>query len=448
MASQPVPSALPQARGAVAETRISAGAAVLAVAIPILFVHEQYQPTVGLSAGGTSVDVSLADAAVAAVVGLALWSGLSRGFAPLARGRWLWWTAGALCLVAVASVAWPVLRDDPYDWRARLVAAAGFVEYALLAVAVPLLARTRRDATLALAALIATSVAATSWAALQFAGLVDEFSGRRPGQREPSFVGIHDFAALSGLVLVVALVVLLTRERPVPGWLAVTAGIAGSLGVVLAGAMTGVFGLVLAAVALVIVAARRFGATRRQVLATVGIVLAVGAGTATMRGTAIGEFAEFLGIRPAQDTGQVESYAQRTVLAYIGLRIFLDHPLVGAGFQASNDEFAYAPHLAAARARFPDQPEEALPSPEHPWGVQNLPIAVLADWGLLGFALLLGVFVSGLRCGLRRAPTVLPLVGAGGILVAAGVWNGLGVVPAIPLAAMTWLSFGLAVADD
>jgi hypothetical protein len=448
LASQPLPSALPQARGAVAETRVSVGAAVLAVAIPLLFVHEEYQPAVSLSTGGTSIDVSLADLAVAAVVAAGIALAVRDGAAPLARGRWLWASLAGLCAFALMSVAWPLIRDDPTDWQARLVAAAGFVEYALLAVAVPVLVRTRRDAVPPLAALVLTSFVATLWAGLQFVGLVDQFLGRRPAQREPSFVGYHDLAALSGLVLVVALVALVTREDLLPRSLTIAAGVAGSLGIVLSGAMTGVLGLALAAVVLAVVGVRRFGATRRSVVATGAIVLAVLAGTTIMRGTAIEEFAEFLGIRPAQDTGQVESYAQRTVLAYIGLRIFLDHPIVGAGFQGSNDEFAYGPHLEAARARFPDQPAETFPSPVHPWGVQNLPIAVLADWGLVGFGLLLAVAAAGLRLGLRRASSVVPLVGAGGILVAAGVWNGLGVVPAIPLAAMTWLSFGLAAVDD
>ena len=53
---------------------------------------------------------------------------------------------------------------------------------------------------------MAWSVAATGWGLLQFLGVVSEFEGKRPGQREPSFVGIHDFAALSGAALVVGAV--------------------------------------------------------------------------------------------------------------------------------------------------------------------------------------------------------------------------------------------------
>ncbi len=76
--------------------------------------------------------------------------------------------------------------------------------------------------------IVAWSVAASTWGALQFAGLVDEFEGRRPGQREPSFVGIHDFAALSGAALTVGLIgVAFGDGRPAGrrwGWLAIATG--------------------------------------------------------------------------------------------------------------------------------------------------------------------------------------------------------------------------------
>lgn len=448
MASQPVPSALAGARGATAESRVSVGAAVLAAAIPVLFVHERYQPGVALELGGTSVDVSLADLAVLVVVLTALVTGMREGFAPLRRGRVFYAALALLCLACLAWVFLPVLRDEPYEWRVKLVAAAGFAEYALLAPALPLLLRTARDRRLALVALVLTSVAATVWAMLQFVGVVDEFRGRRPAQREPSFVGTHDFSALSGCVLALALVALVTRERLLSARLTVLAGLAGGLGASLAGAMTGVLGLWLAAGTLAIVGLRRYAATARSLAALAAIVMAVTAGAAATRGDAIEGFAEFLGINRVDEAGQVESYAQRTLLGYIGLRIFLDHPVLGAGFQASNDEWAFGPHLAAARERFPTQPDIAFPSPEHPWGVQNLPLQSLADLGPIGLSLFAAVLVLGLALGLRRAPTTIQLVGACSVLVVTGVWNGVGIVPAIPLAAMTWLAFGLAALDD
>ena len=183
----------------------------------------------------------------------------------------------------------------------------------------------------------------------------------------------------------------------------------------------------------------------RRALVLVLVALAVAAGTATMRAEAIERFAEFIGIRDrVEDTG-VQSYAHRTVLAYIGARIWLDHPFAGIGWQASNEPWASAPYLADARRRFPDEPEEAFPSADHPWGVQTLYLQVLADLGLAGFAVLATLFAAAAVAGVRGArASPVPLVGLAWLLAAAGVWAGIGLVPGLPLAALTWLALGLA----
>ena len=75
------------------------------------------------------------------------------------------------------------------------------------------------------------------------------------------------------------------------------------------------------------------------------------------------------------------------------------------------------PHLDDARTRFPDEPDEAFPSPEHPWGVQTLYLQVLADAGVIGFAALVDAVRrrrDGRRAGRprlagpRRRPRVAP----------------------------------------
>ena len=85
-------------------------------------------------------------------------------------------------------------------------------------------------------------------------------------------------------------------------------------------------------------------------------------------------------------SGNIQTYSQRTVLAYIGLEIFLAHPLTGVGWQASELPVNFEPHLDAARRRFPDVAEQALPSDEHRWGVQNAYVQAAADLGILGLA--------------------------------------------------------------
>jgi O-antigen ligase len=176
----------------------------------------------------------------------------------------------------------------------------------------------------------------------------------------------------------------------------------------------------------------------------VAVVLAVTAGTALMRADAMARFAEFLGLRDRVADTRVESYAHRTLLAYIGARIWLDHPVAGVGWQGSSEEWAFAPYLEDARSRFPDEPDEAFPSAERPWGVQTLYLQVLADTGLVGFAALVALVALALRAAVRGARgSPVPVVGLGWLLVAAGVWAGIGLVPGIPLDALTWLALGL-----
>ena len=417
----------------------------LALAVPTLFLHATYQPHVSIPLGSTTVDVTLADVAIGIVV-LAAWrSGVARGFAPLHRGRFVLGFAALLVVASFAALATPALLGEEYALAPHVVSALKLAWYALLLPATMLLVRSTRDVVPVLRALVVWSLAATTWGLLQFAGVVAEFQGKRPGQREPSFVGIHDFAALSGAVLALGTIGLAAGDgRPVGRRFCAVALAAGALGIVCSGAMTGVGGVWLAAAA-VLLAVRGWGLLRgRRALAVVAIVLLVTAGTAAMRATTLERFAEFLGLRDRiEDTG-VESYAQRTLLAYIGGRIWLEHPVTGVGWQASSEEWAYAPYLADARARFPDEPAEAYPSPERPWGIQTLYLQVAADLGLVGIVAVVGLAAAGLATaarGIRGSPAAL--TGLAFVLVAAGVWAGIGLVPGLPLGALTWLGFGL-----
>ncbi len=358
--ASPVPSPWPRARGRVADVGLGRPL-LLAAALPLLFLHVRYQPVLHVGAGDTTVDVALSDFAVLAVALGALAAAATRGWSPLVRGLPVWLAAAGFLALVLVSVSYPVLRGEPYDWQARVVSALKLCEYAALALAAPLLVASRREGTVVFRALVAWSVAATTWGVLQFAGAVNEFEGKRPGQREPSFVGIHDFAALSGAALVLGVVALACREDVLRGrgW-RLLALVAGGVGVVLSGAMTAVLGLWLAALALLALARRRRRLTRAAAAAVVAALLLVSAGTALMRGSTLEHFAAFLGLRREQTTG-VQSYAHRTLLAYIGARIWLDEPLTGVGYQGSSDPWAFGPHLADAHRRFPDEPEQAFP---------------------------------------------------------------------------------------
>jgi O-antigen ligase len=449
--AEPVPRTHPSAatlRALVGDAPTEA--LVLAAAVPFLFLHATYQPTLSIGAGSTSIDVTLADAAIAVTLVAAVARATREGWEPLRRARWLLLSGAALVVVGAVSLATPSLLGEDYDVGVHAVSVAKFAWYASLLPATVLLVRSVRDAVPLLRAVVAWSVAATGVGFLQFLGVVAEFEGKRPGQREPSFVGIHDFAALSGAALVIGAVGLALGDgRPVGRRWSTVALATGALGVVLSGAMTAVLGLWLA-VGAVLLGALTLGVLRmRRALALLGVVVVVTAGTAAMRADTIERFAEFIGLRDRTEQAGVESYAHRTLLAYIGGRIWLDHPISGVGWQASSEEWAYGPFLEDARARFPNEPEQAFPAPDRPWGIQLLYLQVAADLGVAGVAALIALVAAGIAAGIRGVrSSPVPLLGLGWLLVAAGVWAGIGLVPGLPLGALTWLAFGLVTVRD
>ena len=116
---------------------------------------------------------------------------------------------------------------------------------------------------------------------------------------------------------------------------------------------------------------------------------------------------------------------------------------MGAGWQTLTDPEVVDPQLPAARKKFPDVAPLAFPTREHEWGVQNAYVQAAADLGLIGLVLWLAPFALALVLALRaNAPP--GAVAAFAILSAMGIWGGQGLVAGIPLAAVTWLSFGLA----
>ncbi len=176
------------------------------------------------------------------------------------------------------------------------------------------------------------------------------------------------------------------------------------------------------------------------------------AGVVAVRADPLADFLRFLGVRDDNRPVGVETYSQRTVLAYIGGRIFLDHPVVGVGWQRSDEPEAFLPYLDDARRRFPDVVEEAFPAPGRQWGVQSLYVQAAAELGLVGLGLLLGVLAAGAALAWRAARAAAvgwagPALTALAVLaMLVGVWSALGMVAGIPLDAATWLALGLAVA--
>jgi len=432
--------------------RDSVGALVLGAAIPFLFLHERFQPELALSAGSTSIQIRLADWALLAVVAVALVWLVRLGAAPLAASRILW-IPGALLIgwLAFAALRPTAVGDDRFG--DHLVSYLKFVEYAFLVVAVPLLVRRRSDLAIVLLAVVAWSTVATGVALLQLLGS-DAFEVSTSGWRYSSFLGRHDLAALSALSASLLAVGIVAGRSQVPlARLLPLAAAAGLLGLVLAGSVAAAGGFAIGAVGLWLAARRRFQPSGQQGGALAIVVVAVALGVTMIRSEALEDFLRFVGLHGDEQAQGVETYSQRTVLSYIGLRIARDNPIVGVGWQRSSRPEVFEPYVPDARERFPDVVDLAFPAEGREWGVQNLYIQVFADAGLIGLVLLLLVGVAGLALAWRTATRAPPPWAAGtglvvvcALLTLAGEWASLGIVAGIPLQAATCLLLGLAAA--
>ena len=414
-------------------------ARVLAAALPLLFLHVDYQPSVELGRAG----IELSDLAVLALVATAVATG---SLAELRRGRLLYLLTGGLLAWIGLSVLLAAAADRPYDGWTHAVSAAGFAEYALLAAALPLLARGR----VGLLAWILGAVAALAAfvALLQFAG-VDVFGGAGAGRRQPSFVGFHDLAALAGTVLALGVAAIALGRLPRRLVVLLCAG--GAVGLALSASVAGGAGVFAATLLVLFVAARRGDLTARRLAAVAAVVGATLVTVVGVRGGDLSQFARFAGLLPEERTTveDVQTYSHRTLLVYLGWQVFLDHPVAGAGWHASDEFAALEPHLPAARREFPDLAEQAFPTPAQPYGVQNGWVQSLSDLGTIGFLLFAATLLVPAAVGARRAlapaEPYAALAGAAALLVAAGVWTAQGLVAATPLEAVTFLGLGLVV---
>ena len=435
---------------ALTRTRPSPEALALALSIPFLCLHERYSPDVTVDVGTTSVSISTADVAVLVILLAAFRSGHRLGLGPWRNGGVT--LAASLLLLATVVVALllgPVLTDG-YPFATKLVSAAKFVEYGFLVLAVPLIVRRRDDVAAVAAAIVAVAGAAAAVGVLQLLGIVGNLDNTPGGRRMPSFLGYHDFAALAGVTLSMAMAIIATgwwrRAHP----LGTAAAAAGCIGVIIAGALATVAALLLGGILAYAFMAVRRTQTPRRAVGLGAILLIVVTGSFMLRSGDLADFVGFLGTN-GNGTGRVETYSQRTVLSYIGLRIFLDHPLTGVGWQGSELPQNFDPYLADARRRFSDVAAEAFPSDKHRLGVQNAYIQAAADLGLVGLlAALLAVGSGFWRCASTafrgRTDGPLALAASLAIIVVAAEWAALGLVPGVPATALLWLTLGAAVA--
>lgn len=417
-----------------------------AVCLPVIFLHVRYQPGFAIRVGSTSANAYLSDFAVVAIAFSGLAAGLRRGFAPLRHARWIWGTATAFLLWTFVGLAIGRHVSSAYPVYTHAATAAKFAEYALLAPALPLVLRGVADLATVLWSLTAWSVVASAVGVVQFLGASILLHGRLGG-RQGSFLSDADFSALSGAVLLIGLVAF-ARARTFGRRLAVVATVTGVVGLVLGGAIAGILGLATAVVVIAVVLIARDELPRRTALAALVVALVAGVGVVALRGGDLASFARFAGISSggSQRERTVQTYAHRTLLAWIGLHIWRDHPVLGAGWEAADDPDTFEPYLPAAHRRFPTEPALAFPTRSHPYNVQNVWIEALADLGVVGLVLLLSMFVAVAAVGWRHARRLgepAALLGLGWTALVVWLWTAQSFVAGIPLDAVTWLGFGL-----
>jgi O-antigen ligase len=213
--------------------------------------------------------------------------------------------------------------------------------------------------------------------------------------------------------------------------------------------MASVLGLATALVALATVLAvrRELEPRRAAAIAAIGAVVVLGA--VAIRGSDLDAFARFLGAKPGaggEPAAKIQTYAHRALLSWIGFEIWKDHPIAGVGWEASSEPGSFGRYLPAARERFPDEPPLAFPSATNRYGVQDAWIQALADLGIVGLVLWVGVFATALWTAARaavRLGVAPPLVGLAWTALLVWLWTAQGFVAGIPLDALTWLAFGL-----
>lgn len=428
--------ALPLGRAAVLSPALA-----LAAALPVVFLHIDYQPAFTVDVG-PSVTVTLADLAILAVAALAAVAAVRTRLQPLRAGLPIW-------IAAAAFLVFGVVRSRT---GTHLVSSLKFGEYAALALAVPLLVRGRAELRLLLWAV-------TGWAGIaSMVGLAQLFGagiagGWGAGSRQPSFLGQLDFAALSGLALSIGLAGLALGTAAVGGRrLVALATLAGAVGLVLSASVAALAGFAAATAAIAIVALRHQRLRPRATAVGAVAVALVVAGTLALRGGDLVQFTRFLGLSEtaASTSKDVQTYGQRTVLVWIGWQIFLDHKAFGVGWNGSGDPRSFEPYVPAAQQHFPDVAPLSFPSREHPWGVQNAYVQALADLGVVGFGLLLALLGAGIwaaaRAALRGTAVLVGSLALGWLLVTMGVWAALGIVAGVPADAALWLALGLAAA--
>ena len=347
-------------------------------------------------------------------------------------------------LGAAAAFAALIVASSLANGATAFTAAGKLTELVILTFAAAVLLDTEERLEALALVLLGLTVAAAGWAVVQFV--------RDGAGRQPSFLGEHDMAALGTMAIAAGLAALYARGGlTVP--IAAAALVAGSVALTLGAALASLLGLYLAVGALLAVAVARRGLNRTPLLATVAVVVAVTAGTLSLRSGELGFLNSWFGAPPDTPGEYAASWSQRLIYVYVGGRVFLEQPLLGTGWHGELPAAEYARYLPDARERFSDQPPHYFPTETGTFVPQQTYDQMLYELGLVGAALLLLLIsLAAWKVGaaaLRRPPdyagwhAYVPAAWLAGLL---GALAGAALFGGTPIAAIFWLTLGVAAA--
>ncbi len=402
--------------------------ALLLVTLALCLVRARDEPGLDIALGGTTATIVPADLALAALAVVAV-TDLSRRGVP--RSTWL-----ALGFAAVFCAL--LLGTGAANGSSAFVSAAKLAELSILGLGAFALVRALQHLEAVVDVLLLFTIAADAVGIVRFVT-----SG---GGRQPSFLGEHDFAALATLPLLYGLTLVFARRR---GRRAALAIVVGSLGCILGAALASLLGLYLGAATLLLIAALRRHVDMRALLVTAATLAVVSAGTLTIRSADLGFLQSWFGSPPSRPGQYAASWSQRLIFAYIGGRIFIDHPVLGTGWYGDLPPATFARYLPDARRRFSDQPPRYFPPANGEFIPQQTFDQVLYELGAAGGLALLGLLVALGRASAntaRRARGALAPLPAAWLAGSIGALAGEGFFGGTPLAATFWLVAGIALA--
>jgi len=411
--------------------------ALFLLTVAVTLIRAPNQPSVAVSAGGTTLSITPADVLLLVLL-VVVAVQIARGLRP-AR-------ASAIVLVAAGCFGgWLLLSAIP-NGATAFVAAGKLVEVGVLTLAAAVLVDRPERLNALLLVILAMVVAAAGIATI--GGLQD------PGRRQESFLGEHSLALVSTYALVLALVAIV-GGRAGFGRLVIVAGVFGSAGIVFGASFSGLLGLYMVAVATLGIAWTRSTLTLRRAAALILLCAGITGGALMLRTDNLGFLRDWFGsTQTAQPGSTAGSWSSRLIYAYVGGRIFLDHPVLGTGWYGELPPKEYAQYLPDAHARFPDQPPNYFPQADATYIPQQTFDQVLYELGLVGAALLLALGVVTLRAAVRArrrwplsaAEDLVAYVPITWLLAAVGGLAGTALFGGTPLAALFWLAVGLAPA--